>query len=211
MTWVLMLIATMPCYVGCIGLVANLIHAGWGDKIPARFEGLAQKRVAVACVSRSSLFGPSSAAKDVVQRVESRLEQNVPEISMIRQSVVEDWIDQNGWDEVDFRRIGAGIDAQMMVGIDIIGFSLHEGSTIFKGRCDVEVTVYDMDAGGKIVFNEVMPQIQYPAIAVRHVNETTEADFRRQFVEVVAEHIARNFYPHDRIDDFGRDSALVAE
>ncbi len=194
---------------GCVGLVANLIYAGIGDKIPARYAGLTEKRVAVLCVSHSSLFGPSSAATEIATRIHARLAKNVPKISLVDQQAIDDWIDRNGWDEVDYRQVGAGVDAQMVVGIDILSFSIHEGTTLYKGRCDVEVTVFNMDADGKSVFNEVLPQIQFPIIAGQHITDTTESAFRKQFIGVVAEHIARNFYDYDRVDDFGRDTIAM--
>ncbi|HEY6565382.1 MAG TPA: hypothetical protein VIY86_12850 [Pirellulaceae bacterium] len=199
----------LPTCAGCVGLVANLIHAGVGNKVPAKFAGLTEKRVAVVCVSRSSMFGPSEDAHGIAQRVQQRLQQNVPKIQLVDQREITDWIDHEGWDEVDYREVGGGVDAQMVIGIDILSFSLHEGNTMYRGRSDMELTVFDMDQGGKVVWNEAPPPLVFPVISGPHITETTEAEFRRCFLDAISDHAARSFYAYERSEDFGRDPTFV--
>lgn len=198
----------IPCG-GCIGLVANLIHAGLGNLVPAKYEGLKERRVAVVCVSKSALFGPSTAAQEIAHRVEKRLQDQVKGIQIIGQQKISDWIDREGWDEMDYRELGVGVDAQTVVGIDIISFSLREGHTLYKGRSDLEVRVFDMDQAGKVVFQEILPQVQYPVIAGQYITDTNETQFRQRFLDVIAERIGQIFYAREVAQDFGRDSTSV--
>ena len=89
---------------------------------------------------------------------------------------------------------------------------MHEGNTLYKGRCDVVVNVFDMDQGGKVVYSEVLPQIQDPVVLPgRHITDISEAEFRNQFLDTVAEKIAQTFYPHDRVNEFAPDAAYIVE
>ena len=51
---IVMLVTT----VGCMGGLAQLLYVIKGHKIPAEFNGLEGKRVAVVCISDASAYGP---------------------------------------------------------------------------------------------------------------------------------------------------------
>jgi hypothetical protein len=65
---------------------------------------------------------------------------------------VADWLDSHGDDLTDYRDVGRGVKADMVVGIDLLTFNLHEGQTLLKGRAKVGVKVYDMTKGGELVY-----------------------------------------------------------
>ncbi len=194
---------------GCVGLVANLMNVAHGNLVPAQFKGLEERRVAVVCVSNSEAFGPTSASVALSKQVGKLLEQNVREISLIDPQAVADWIDENGWDYMDYVALGKGVDAEMLVAIDLDGFSLHEGRTLYKGRAEVSITVYDLLQSGKEVFATIPPQIQYPRNSGYHTTDLSEAAFRRQFLTIVSSQIARHFYAYDAKEDYARDVSLV--
>lgn len=194
---------------GCIGLVANLIHAGWGDRVPARFGGLEEKRVAVVCLARSSLYGPMNAADEIATLVEQSLAKRVELIQIVDQEKIQEWTDAHGWNQIDYQELGAGLQVDYVIAIDILSLSLHDGNTMYRGRTDVQVQVYDLAQGGKSVYSEVLPQIVFPMTEGKHVTEVQEREFRRQFIEMVAAQIAHRFYNYDRTEDFGRDPTFV--
>jgi hypothetical protein len=41
------------------------------------------------------------------------------------------------------------------------------------------------------------------------MTDFTEMEFRNRFVAILAEQIARHFYPHDRHDDYGDDALSI--
>jgi hypothetical protein len=68
--------------------------------------------------------------------------------------------------------------------------------------------VYDLTDGGKQVFEKSLPRVLYPPNTPIPSAEKSEAEFRRQFITVLAEQIGRQFYSHDSLSDFGIDANL---
>ena len=122
-----LLAAVLVPTTGCVGLVANLLNVAQGNLIPAKFEGLEEHRVAVVCVSNSESFGPTTASVALARDVGKMLQQNVRKIQLIDPQTVADWIDKHGWDYLDYVALGKGVNAEMLVAIDLDSFSLHEG------------------------------------------------------------------------------------
>ena len=197
---------------GCLTTMANLINAGWGNLVPAQFDGLREKRVAVICVSGSSAFGPSSASTTIARQVTRLLKKNVRDIEIIEQQHVERWIDENDWNQVDYLEIGRGVGADVLVAVDLRSFSLHDGQTMYRGRADVSVTVYDMAQGKdeEEVFHISPPQFQYPKNTGQHTADIAEAEFRRNFISFVSLRIARYFYPYEVRDDYANDTLILS-
>ena len=191
--------------LGC-GFTANLINVVKGHKIKAEFDGLEGKRVAVACVSNASSYGPNSICSLLERSVGAILQQEVEDIDMIPTDEVADWIDNNGWDQTDYREIGRGIDADMVLAIDLDGLRLHEGRTLYKGRADVVVTVYDMTDGGKVAFRKEMFEFAFPRSGARHTTEISEGSFRRLFVTVLAKSVTKYFHDYHIEEDFATDA-----
>ena len=206
--FVLVLICLTPL-VGCIGLVANLLNAAGGGLVPAAFTGLRDQKVAVVCVSNSE-FGPTSTSTELSRRMNRLLKSHVKDIQLVSHQEVADWIDSHNWDMVDFRAIGEGVGAELVVAVDVDTLSLHESSTMYKGRADVHVVVYDMKSGREVFANSPS-QIVFPKTAGIWPTDISETQFRKQFLDVVADRIARNFYPFDINDDYARDAELLSK
>lgn len=188
---------------GPIATIAWLIHGP--EMIPAEFEGLKGKRVAVVCLDANSLSGPGGEADAVAKAVAMTLGKQVAEIRMVRQTEVADWLDSHGDDLTDYRDVGRGVKADMVVGIDLLAFNLHEGQTLLKGRAKVGVKVYDMTKGGELAYESAPKEIAWPENGARHVTEN-EANFRTVFVYTLAERIARDFYEVELGQNFGADA-----
>jgi hypothetical protein len=201
---------TVPTMVGCVGIAAQLLHIGLGNMVQPKYEGLAEQRVAVVCVSQSSLFGPTTAAVEIAEQIERNLKSAIPTIHVIDQQQINAWTDEHDWNQIDFRELGQGVGAQKLVAIELNSFSLYEGKTLFKGRADVAITVYDLArASNEPVFEEVPPQIQYPITTGQYTADTTEETFRRRFIQVIAKRVARNFYAYEVAEDFGEDPTAL--
>lgn len=204
-----LLAAVLVPTTGCVGLVANLLNVAQGNLVPAKFKGLEEHRVAVVCVSNSESFGPTTASVALARDVGKMLQQNVRKIQLIDPQTVADWIDKHGWDYLDYVALGKGVNAEMLVAIDLDSFSLHEGRTLYRGRADVSITVYDLTQAGKEVFATVAPEIQYPMNSGYQTTEISETAFRRQFLSIIASQIAHNFYAYDVKEDYARDVSLI--
>lgn len=196
------------CTTGCLGTVANLIHAGWGNLVPAGFDQLAGRSVAVVCLSGSTSFGNSSAATEIAERIERKLRQRVPELTLIPQQDIEDWMDRNDWNEIDYRELSDGVDCDFLIAVDFDNFSLYEGQTLYKGRADVGLSVYESEKGETVYGLEPL-LVEYPLNGGQHTADTREADFRDRYLDVISSYIARQFYSYDVKEDYARDPTFV--
>jgi len=192
---------------GC-GMLPTVAYWMYGNKTPAKFDGLEGKRVAVVCLDANSLKGPGTEADNIAKSVARQLGYSVPNIKLVRQSEVADWFDNHDQDVADYTDIGRGVKADMVVGIDLENFSIHEGQTLLKGRAAVATRVYDMQRGGEVVYESSQREIVWPESGARHVTEN-EANFRVAFIQTLAMKIAHEYYAYDSADDYGLDAAFL--
>jgi hypothetical protein len=206
----LLLLCCVPVLATSTGC-AVLYQLACGDpKIEAKYAGLKGKRVAVVCVMNPSSYGDGEASTLLAEQVGIILKQNVKSIQVVRQDEISDWMDTNEWDESDFVEIGRGVKADMVLAIDVDAFSIHESQTLLKGRSRLTTTVYDMNNKGEAVFRTTDPEHTFPtthAVSVLNANWRT---FERTYIEVLAKHIAQNFYDYNMAEDFALDGAAYA-
>jgi len=194
---------------GC-GTLSHLSYWIYGIKVDAKFTGLQKKRVAVVCLDANSLRGPGGEADAVAKSVSNILAVKVEDIEIIPQAKIADWIDGHDQNLTDYRDIGRGVKADMVVGMDLESFSTHEGQTLLKGRAKVSVRVYDMAKDGQVVYETPTKEISFPEHGARHVTEN-EANFRVVFINTLAEKISRDFYAYDKLEDFGGDASYMGD
>ena len=193
---------------GCVGVMAQLLYFTKGENVAAEFNELKGKRVAVVCVANTSAYDPGSASAMLAHTVEAILRQKVEGIKMVQQDAISNWIDNNNSDQTDYRDIGRGVNAQMVIGIDLDGLQLHEDATLYKGRANVRVTVFDMTKGGEAVFRRELTNFTFPENGGQHVSETNDNKFQRDFVRILAVDVAKSFHEYELKEQFARDSAL---
>ncbi len=190
---------------GC-GLFAQVQYWMYGYKVDPKFNGLEEKKIAIVCVSADSV-APNDEAFTLANTIGTILGANVKGCEVIPQSRIADWMDKNDWDQVDYGDVGRGVEADMVIGIDLESFSIKEGQTLLKGRSDVRVRVLDMAKNGDVVYGPIDKQKTFPENAARHITES-EANFRKLFIYQLAQAISHDFYPYDRIEDFAVDTAI---
>ena len=195
---------------GCVGLLAHGLYVIKGDKIPAAYKGLGDKRVAVVCVAGSPASGPSSPPTMISQEVGKILSQRVKGLDLVRADEVADWIDRNQWNEIDYIQVGEGVQADLVIALDLESFRLREGATLFKGKASVHTTVFDITNGGAVVFESSTFDFTYPENGARHTTETNEPSFRRLFVHGLARQLAKDFFAYERKEDFAYDATSIS-
>jgi hypothetical protein len=184
---------------------------GWwtgGALVDAEYD-LEGKRVAVVCVSESSAFGPGTDSLHLARRVGTTLSERVEDIDVVPPDEIADWVDRNDWDEMDFAEIGRGVDADMVIGIELSGLKLYEGQTLYKGRANLAVRALDMSEGGKVVFRRKLPEVAFPANGAYPTTDTSESKFRIAFVRVLADRAAAYFYDHEHLESFHTDPPYI--
>jgi hypothetical protein len=206
--WILVALGCVAVCVplaGC-GMVAVLAHAVNPNDIPAKFKGLEEKRVVVVCRPVVELqFSGARVPQELSQSVAQRLATRVKKINLVDADEVAEWTDENDWSS--FAEVGKALKADMVVGIDLTKFQLHQGPTLLQGEAMLDVVVVDVQNGSKTVFSEEFPS-RFPPHTPIPTSERTEQQFRHQFVQVLAEQVSRNFYAHDSRADFAGDADL---
>lgn len=191
---------------GCMQL-AGLAYMIRGETVKAAYPGLKGKRVAVVCRPPATLqYRNATAARDIAKQVGILLKAEVKDLTLVDPREVAKWTDENDWQE--YTEIGKALEAEMVVAIDLDSFSLQEEQTLFQGKSTVNITVYDMTANGDAVFERTLPQTLFPTNPVSAMDRP-EAEFRRQFVGVLSDKIARHFYDHEAFTDFAYDSKAL--
>lgn len=183
--------------VGCMGVMSQVMWVLKGHDVQPKFPGLEKKRVAVVCVSDQSTFGPDSVTISVARMLSANLLKNVKDIEIIPQSKIENWKDSNGWGDLDELEIGKGVNADMVVWVEIPSFSIHEGSTMLKGRAQITTNVFDINKGGSLVFTSGEEEFVYPRDG-RPSLQISERDFESKYIEKLAVYIGQNFCKHDQ-------------
>jgi len=198
-----LLAAAAPFTAGCSTLltVAYLVQPA---DMPAEFKGLRGKHVAVVCRPIVELqFSDAGSSRELASLVGSQLEQKLRKTKVIGQQEVARWIDENDW--VDYPTLGKSLDADMVVGIDLEEFRLHEGSTLFRGRATAHVRVYDV-AEKKVVFEKRIDDFAFPANTAIPTTDRSEAEFRGMFLQIVSQRISRMFHAYESRETFAEES-----
>jgi hypothetical protein len=202
-TLLLLLAALLPGLGGWSAL-GTLTYMVMPKDVPAEFPGLKGMHVAVVCKPIVELeFSDAGSARELASSVGSLVERQVRQARVIPQDEVARWVDENTW--VDYRAIGKSLDADMVVGIDLEEFRLHEGSTLFRGRATVNVRVYDI-AKDKLVFEKRLDDFTFPKNGAIPATDRPESQFRGMFLQLLSQRIARCFFAYDSREQFADDN-----
>ncbi|MGC4003528.1 MAG: hypothetical protein QM811_10490 [Pirellulales bacterium] len=188
------LVALSMCALGC-SMIATMVHAWNPNDTKALYDGLRDKKTAVICRAESLEYSDPVVSRDLGAVVGRMLTQNDKKIAVIDHQELEEWTDANG--KEDFKQIGRALKAEMVVGIELERFSIRQGSTLLQGQADLKIIVYDMKNGGRIAFEHRPKTIMFPPNGPIASSDRQEAEFRRQFIGIVAEQVAHTFYEYD--------------
>ncbi len=193
---------------GC-GFMSHVMYWANGNQMEEKFPGLRNKTVAVVCFD-ANVAGQAGEADALAKAVGTKLAMNVQKIKLVKHQQVLDWIDEQAGNVSDFKDVGRGVKADMVVGIELDQFSTHDGKTLLRGRARVGVKVFDLTKGGEVVYQTQMQNIQYPENGPRPISDN-EGAFRSIFIDILSTRIAKDFYPYDRMIDFGQDALYTGD
>ena len=190
---------------GCIRLAANLVNAIQGNERPAEYNGFEEQRVAIVCVRDGALSADAASAL-LTGYVRVALNTNIKKIDLVRQEDVERWLESHDWATSDYAEIGHGVKADKLLVVDIAGLKLKDGATLYRGQCDLSVSVYDMKKNGAIVFEKQFSEFTFPREGGPSMMDTTEAKFRNLFITIIARKVSNLFYAVDPAADVAIDA-----
>jgi hypothetical protein len=122
---------------------------------------------------------------------------------VIGQHEVARWIDENAW--VDYPTLGKSLDADLVVGVDLEQFRLHEGSTLYRGRATARVRVFDV-ATKEVLFEKRFDDFSFPANSAIPATDRSEPEFRGMFLQMLSQKISRCFHAYESREVFAEDS-----
>lgn len=195
----------LPFLAGGCSMITTVAYLVAPEKdTPAEFKGLRGKHVAVVCKPIVELeFSDASSARELAAMVGSQLAQNVRKARVIEQHEVARWIDENAW--VDYPTLGKALDADIVVGIDLVQFRMHEGSTLYRGRATATVRVYDV-AEKRLLFEKRLDDFTFPGDSAVPATDQSEPQFRALFLQVLSSKIARSFHAYDSRTTFAEEN-----
>lgn len=184
---------------GCLhSLLATGVYL-WqgGNVVPAQCKDLEGQRVVVVCRPPSTNeYRHAGASRSIGKRVSALLKENVNKIDVVSPREVDNWIDEQDWD--NYKDLGRAVEATRIVYIELDNFDLYNGTTLYQGDADVHVTVYDMTTReGKQTWSRNVGQILFPRNAGIPSADKSVQEFQDQFVEVISVQTASLFYKHD--------------
>ena len=103
--------------------------------------------------------------------------------------------------------LGKGINAEMVIVIEIGSYSIHEGATMYKGNADLTVTVYDIAKNGQVSFADGPDSFSFPENG-RPAVQTTDRQFESFFLARLTDHISKLFVAYDKMESFADDAMM---
>jgi hypothetical protein len=210
----LLLLGVVLSAAGCSAFTGILYVMGANDA-PAEYKGLKGKKVAVVCRPITSLrYQDSRVAADLSVMVGKLLRDNSKtfsisdprKIEIIDPRKIDKWCDENTWDE--YVEVGKAVAADVVLAIDLEHFDIYQGQTLYQGRASTTLRVYNCK-DGEILFEKTSRQTVYPPNSCVATSEKEAPQFRREFLKVLADQIARVFYAHDPYADTALDAAAM--
>lgn len=194
---------------GCNYFIALGYLIGGPPQIEPLFEKETKKsltdrdiQVAVVCYAPDDLKKfHDNIDQMLAQRLSALLFKS--QIKVIAPERVNAWMVKNpDWDSAT--EIGAEFDVNYVVYVDISSFSLYEqdSTSLFRGRCDTIVAVYEMetDGDGRRIWDKDISSV-FPKMVPRSASDVSYDTFRNEYFFRLADDIGRMFYPHRNGDD----------
>ncbi|WP_428306038.1 hypothetical protein [Lacipirellula sp.] len=206
--------AMLACIgLGCVastGCISMLMATGiymWngGNTVEAECDKLEKERVVVLCRPPASHeFRNAGAARSIGSTVSGLIAEHVKGAEMVSPKEVDNWVDEQDWE--NFKDLGRAVKATRIVYIELDDFELYKGKTLYQGRAEITVSVYDMEDRERLVFERQLGQVLFPRNSGIPSSDKPVQQFERQFVDVISVQIAEHFYRHTANADYALDS-----
>jgi len=160
-------------------------------------------RVAVVCYASDELkFKFDNLDHIIANRVTNQLA--AKKIEVVPYDEIRVWLRENpDWDTAV--EVGAEFDVTYVIYVDVSDFSLYErdSNSLFRGRCDAIVSVYEMETGGdgERIFSRDLNSV-FPIEVPRSASDVSFDQFRMEYIWRLGDEIGRMFYPYLNGDDF---------
>jgi len=196
--------------VASTGCLHQLVATGMyvfqgGNVVDAACTELEGERVVVLVrPPASNEYRHAGAARAIGSRVSSLLQMKVDGIDVVSQQEVDNWVDEQDWE--NFKDLGRAVKASRVVYVEIDSYELFKGKTLYQGDAEVKVSVYDMKNRGTLLYEDPIGQVLFPRNSGIPAADKPVQHFQAQFTEVVSNLIAEHFYDHNPNATFALDA-----
>ena len=187
---------------GCnyLGYLLYLIApAGPSETVPAAFDRLAGKKVAVLVFTDEAVQIDYPYARWTISRmVEAELQKHVKGVRVVEPSRVIKYQDQNvHWESMEKAKIGKDLGADFVLHLAIVEFStLEPGSmTLYRGRITAEPSIYDVAHPKRRPWRGVEVRVVHPAKSPGQYGQNDQL-IRYKTERIFAEQLVKYFYKH---------------
>ena len=201
------LAATILTTTGCIQEMAQLLYVIKGHKVEPAFTALKEKKVAIVCNSDAAAFGPDALSVTVAKHLAIALATSTDKITIAAPAKVEEFIDANGWQEGSVIKLGESVGADYVIVVEVEDYSIHEGPTLYKGRCEWTASAYNVANDGQIAFSNGPNHFAFPETG-RPSLQTSERVFESFYLGRLCDRISRQFISYDTMESYA-DEAMI--
>ncbi|GHT27208.1 hypothetical protein FACS18942_06130 [Planctomycetales bacterium] len=203
--WVTTGILLCASFTGCQSGLFTVLYLLKGNEVKPKYEILlkGEKRVAVVCKCLATNYSDiQNAPREIAHQVSGSLDKNVQnkKLKIVDTEKIDAWLDDCNNDFDSFVEVGKakGIDADIVIGIEILGFQLRDPKShyLLQGKCQAVVRAYDCKTGECLV-TERLSVVDPPNTPISAGSAGVELAFRPQFITVVSQQIAVLFHQHD--------------
>ena len=193
-------------FAGCQSGLFTILYFLKGNEVKPKHEILlkGEKRVAVVCKCFATNYSDiQNAPREIARQVSGLLDQNVhnKKLKVVDSGKIDQWLDDCNNDFESFVDVGKvkGIDADIVIGIEIYGFQLRDPKShyLLQGKCEAVVRAYDCKTGESLMPPERLTVVDPPNTPISAGSAGIELAFRPQFITVVAQQIAVLFHHHN--------------
>ena len=203
----LALAASVVIASGCMGPMLTAMYLFGAADMKAEYDGLKKQNVVVVCHPLTDLqYSNMHAAKDIAEQIGQKLKANVSGLKLVDQQKVDKWMDENQWEESV--EIGRALEADKVVVVELENFSVLLGQTLYQGQASYVLKVVDCETG-ETEYDVTPNPVCWPPNSPIPTQEKPECRFRKQFIGVLADQIARHFYAHDARAYFAEDATAI--
>lgn len=208
--------AAFGVMTGCAGALMTPFYLMKGNDVDPEFKKEIKelpKESTVVVICRSpyqSLFGADDPSQTLSLMLTKKLSEKLEKkkFKWVTIERVEALFDENAFANESYEKMGAKVDADYVVGVDIDTFSTRHSPQYYQGKARVNVRLVEV-ATGKTIFTKALPNYVYPPNAPYSVNDISAEDFQNIFVIKVAEEIGCLFYPHNPHDKYALDNDVT--
>jgi hypothetical protein len=199
----LLLLLLALTLAGCASALLTPLVIFRGTDVQPEFDILLRGDLRVAVVPRSVAFNafelqnaPNEIARHVNHLLDTRSTNK--RLRVVEQSRVESWLDNVNNNFDTFVEVGRDMNADIVIGFNVVGFQIRDPQNpyLIQGRSMVQVEAFDV-ATGRLLASHTIQIVNPPNVPLHATDPSIEPRFRQRFVEVIAQHIAALFHPHN--------------